>query len=115
MGSEAVPTMSSRRPIITAGPMERNSKPRSMGSADSFGFGSGGRFCAQIRPATARTAALTASDNFNWRIRILHNTMAASRWLLLLANIGEKDWNQPESGEQRSGAAEPKRVGNADF
>src|ERR1051326_489691 len=39
MGSFSEPSISSTRPIMVAGPMERNSKPRSSGSLDALGGG----------------------------------------------------------------------------
>src|SRR5258708_11835689 len=58
IGSCSAPAISSRRPIITAGPIDRNSKPRSSGSEEGFGGGTGGstgpRPCAQSGPETDR-------------------------------------------------------------
>ena len=63
IGSFAEPWMSSRRPIITAGPMDRNSKPRKRGSVDWLGFGAAGRVatCAHKRPAIPREPAATGN------------------------------------------------------
>ncbi len=36
IGSFSAPSMSSSRPIITAGPIDRNSNPRSSGSLDAL-------------------------------------------------------------------------------
>src|ERR1017187_1998374 len=61
MGSFSEPSMSSTRPIITAGPIERKENPRNMGSVETFGWGPGGwpppRPWAQVRPAMLRQAA----------------------------------------------------------
>src|SRR5208337_317446 len=48
IGSCSDPTMSSTRPIITAGPMERNSKPFNKGSVETLGDGPAG--CPPPRP-----------------------------------------------------------------
>src|SRR5579864_5136770 len=63
MGSFSAPTISSRRPIMVAGPMERNSNPRSMGSVEAFtgggvGAGSAGRSCAHRKTASPSVAAV---------------------------------------------------------
>src|ERR1035438_2979582 len=48
IGSCSDPSMSSTRPIMVAGPMERNSKPFNKGSVDTFGDGPVG--CPPPRP-----------------------------------------------------------------
>src|ERR1039458_5537224 len=48
MGSCSDPSMSSTRPIMVAGPMERNSKPLNKGSVETFGAGPVG--CPAPRP-----------------------------------------------------------------
>ncbi len=59
--------MSSRRPIIVAGPIERNSNPRSSGSVDSFGFGAAGLVatCASNKPASPIAAAGSSDRRWN--------------------------------------------------
>src|SRR3954462_179014 len=62
IGSFSEPAISSTRPIMTAGPMERNSKPFRRGSVLALGR-SGVCVCAQTRPAMVRQDAAKINDN----------------------------------------------------
>src|SRR5580658_85360 len=71
--------MSSTRPIMTAGPMERNSKGFRMGSVDSFSFGGAGvsaGVCAHSQPAIERQATPAKTTAARWRWILL-------RWIFL--------------------------------
>src|ERR1017187_10719289 len=66
--------MSSMRPIMVAGPSERNSNPRKSGSERGLGGGTGGstgpRPCAHIVPPALRhvTAAINNGDTLRLKI-----------------------------------------------
>src|SRR5689334_20223165 len=65
IGSFSAPAISSTRPIMVAGPMERNSRPRKSGSDEALGGGPWGapppRPCAQINPAMPKLTVATVN------------------------------------------------------
>src|ERR1035438_703861 len=73
--------MSSMRPIIVAGPIERNSNPRNSGSELALAGGTGGstgpRPCAHTMPAVLRhvTAAINHGDTL--RLEALTNIICS--------------------------------------
>src|SRR5262252_5707489 len=66
--------MSSTRPIMVAGPMERNSKPRSNGSVEAFGGGPAG-----WPPRCAHNGADTVRQNAR---------VKRERWLDIILSYG---------------------------
>src|SRR4051794_21885793 len=97
--------MSSTRPIITAGPMERNSNPFKSGSVAAFGTGGGGvagvcACCASIRPAMA----MPPTPNVKGKVRLF---LVKASIVLPEGNYGVKSIEkvtQPWSGTGITGS-----------
>ena len=72
IGSFSDASISSTRPIMTAGPMERNTNPFNNGSEVGFGGGSGGgpppRPCAKTMPDKLKHAIAAAGKTSHARL-----------------------------------------------
>src|SRR5215469_18398267 len=76
--------MSSTRPIIVAGPIDRNSNPRRSGSVDALGGGPAGvppPRCAHIGAVVTRQTARIRRERLQSIVCILSKARKPPRWL----------------------------------